>query len=712
MSSIGDTPFSLRTRGPLPGLFTNQQNGTEQPAPAPAPIAAPTPTQGQVAAPQPAQAQVPQSTSTVLSKKRRRTPEPVDAAEIEDTPSPFIKAEPEDNRHYTAYSIEDDEDDQYDPQKDYSALTKMSEATRKYDPAQPVLRRSKRFGAGDRILSSEAGKYFEPPTICFTEAYRNKQLVHILRCHNEIETTKPMACGRTCKTIEEGDKRLINHPPVICTHAECIVKKEKEHAAVFMPRKRARAATPAIAGPRHGSVAPSAGNALRRSTRINPHDEWVAKANQRIAEDPALATLVENLEGPGMMPKSKRHAGYAYKKELTEDAMADRLFEVTGGLSLDLDAKPKLKREMRKLHVDGTDKLRGMGAAFGLKRKLEDEAAEAAKFVGPFGANAESERPYSYANSYNRVPGKKAIRNEEAGIFSIPETRYDEMVEEENGVIIEQEDTRSHRLPRNLIDEGDEVDDDDNAVGYQMVEACQVCEVADDQLQACKTCHQHFHPVCGRLDEDAPGAVAEAEAGGIHWRYYCDGEGCDALLEGIRYKCFNIACRDKDYCLACYRDISKSHVLQMAMKGDDPASHSFVPVRRDYTKSLDASLNAAMNGFECASCAKKAWAQKLGQEMLGKKPLTVAEIQSRVKEQKQTEKKAFEKSGARETVEERIMEKKAAGGISKRPQSRRSGRLSGNGMMDSIRPSHKIKFGSKRTAHLETLVEDAEMKDS
>ena len=412
--------------------------------------------------------------------------------------------------------------------------------------------------------------------------------------------------------------------------------------------------------PRRPSGASQAGRATRRSQRLKTHYEHADELNERVANEPGFRELVESDAG-GLMPKSKRHAGYAYSKELREDAMAERLFRITGGLDLGLGDKPMLKREMNNLRVDGTEKLRGMGGTFGLKRKAREIEAEFAAHDRPVGAELDKDKPWSYANNWNLRSGQKAIRNEEAPMFTIPETRYKAMIAEENGVVVEQEDNRTDRLPRNHMDLGDEVDDEGRPANYQAVEACHVCEVAGDgQLQGCTGCHHHFHPVCA----GTAGQMTESTANSV-WKYSCDGEGCGKPLDEIRYKCFNAACQRHDYCFDCLQKESAAHIQRMAEEGQDPSAHGFIAVRGDFAHALVAEKDAAEYGFVCSSCRDADYAQKVADR------------------------------------------KKSS--ISKPSTSqRRSGRIAGGNPLDSDRKeSFKRKINPKQMAHLMTLTAES-----
>lgn len=619
---------------------------------------------------------------------------------LDRTPSPFIKPEPKDTNAYSAFPVEIDEDEEYRPnQRLMSAATGNTNLTM-YDPARPIARRSTRLNA-DRILTSKGEEMMEPPTVCFTAKYRNQQFVHVLKCHGPVETRKPQACGPNCATTTEGDKTLRNGWPIDCTNPTCAEARERRHAAVFMPKKRQRTATPAFIASQHAKASKmlGAGNAVRRSDRLNAYDQTVAGMNELVAKDEGHALLAEKLEGPGVRRKSKRHPGYAYTKEIHEDEAAQRLFDITGGLDLNLD-QPTAKRELKKLQIHGTDKLAGIGGAFGMKRKAEDVAAEFAAHDKPSDSDSDKDRPWSYAHGAHGM--MSAIRNANAGMYSIPETTYNGMVLEENGVVLEQEDNRTHRLPRNKVDDRDVSDDEDAPGGFQTVEACQVCEVAGDgQLQACTSCHQHFHPACAGIGEDSGDGNAAAEyVDNVH--YICDGDGCNKTLASIRYKCYNVRCKDHDFCRDCYDQKSATHASEMAEKGDDPSDHGFIAVRGLFEESLRAAKNAAEYGFVCSGCKDIEYAQKLANQMFTKKTMNLAEIKGQVKASRKTKKEAMEKAGTAEAVRQRIADKKKSG-ISKpaTPSKRRSNRIAGGSSLGSARASRfKLNLSQKQVADL------------
>lgn len=687
MSSINNMPLALRTNGPLPGYAELQQVLTAQQ--------------------QPAQAR--QDDAPTAPLKRKATPEPVEATEPESPPSPFIKQEPKDPNTYSAFLLQDD-DDQYDPaQLAPSTGARSLAATMEYDPARPVQqRRQTRFS---RIMSSKGGDLFEPPTVCFIAPHRDDQSVHVLKCHGLIRTTKPQACGENCETVTKDDKILAKQTWVACTHPVCAEKREKRQAACFVPRKRMRTATPAIAGGNQGNKQHAEAAALRRSARNKQYDEKIAEMNHLVDTEPGYDILAEKLEFPGQMRKSRRHRGYAYKKEIDEDRLAERIHEVTGGLDLDLDAEdnPKLKREMKKLQVDGTDKLGGMAAAFGLKRKAEDEAAEFAKHDKPFGADLEKEKPWSYASSWNAKPGKKSIQNEIAPMFSIPETTRDKMIEEENGVTLEREDTVSHRLPRNLVDLTAEADDEDGAGIFKTVEGCQICgENGEEHIEECTRCHHHFHTSCAEASDDSKQADSARELQDDDIPLPCDGEGCGKPLIGIRYKCRNDACHHFDYCLDCFSKASAEHMQKMKEKGQDLAEHFFVAVQGASDELFNADNAPDEKPFICPDCHQNKRAQKMANQMLGKKPLAPKEIAAQVKKEGKAQKKAMAEKNVYAATKKRA-ENKRRSAITK-PPSRRSSRVStarsSSGAPGSSRRNAKIGNKTKAMAMLESVVEE------
>lgn len=680
MSSFNNIPFAHRTLGRLPGYLEIQQSIPAQPE------ADSAQQNGAQIVPSRKRARSPQPVS------RPSTPEPKQSRQPGSPPSPFIKKEPTDKNAYSAFLIQDYNDEYNPTQLAPSAGAYTAAATTKYDPARPVQRRQARFS---RMLSSRDGLLFEPPTVCFTDPYRNDQFVHVLKCHGAIKTVKPEACGRNCETVAKGDKVLSDMWHIVCTHPKC---KEKREKAVFVPKKRAKTM----------SVAPGlkqdrAAEGARRSARlVKDYDDKVAMMNDLVANEPGYDILAEKLEFPGQMRKSKRHHGYAYTKEIDEDRLAERIHEVTGGLDLNLDAEdnPKLKREMKKLQVDGTDKLGGMAAAFGLKRKAEDEAAEFAKHDKPFGAEQEKEKPWSYASSWNAKPGKKSIRNEIAPMFSIPETTHDEMVEEENGVTMEREDTVSHRLPRNVVDLTAEADDEDAAGVFQTIEGCQICGGNDEEeMQECTRCHHYFHTTCAGASGDYKHADSAHELQDDPNLLPCDGEGCGKPLSGTRYKCRNDACRHFDYCLDCFSKASAAHMQKMKEKGEDLAEHFFVAVQGENDELFKVDRSPEEKAFICLDCKHHNQAQKLANRMLGKTPLTPKEIAAQVAKEQKARKKAMAKSGVHAEVKKRAEEKRRAA-ITK--ASRRSSRVS------TARSSSGALGSSRRNARTENLTKFAE----
>lgn len=728
MSSFNDIPLVLRTLGPLAG-YAELQQSLIQPQPAPAQQ------DNDQTAPSRKRARSPQPVS------RPATPEPVQTTEPQSPPSPFIKKEPTDKNEYSAFLVQEDDDeydpaqlvpiksepadrnehsafmiqdddDKYDPaQRAPSAGAYSAAATMKYDPARPVhQRRQTRFS---RMLSSKNGDLFEPATVCFTAPYRNDQFMHVLKCHGVIKTEKPQACGSNCETVTPGDNILSFEHGVACSHPECVEKRKKRQAACFIPNKRAKTM----------SVAPEdrAAEGARRSARLRKeYDDKVAKMNDRVANEPGYAYLAENLKAPGLMPKSKRHAGYAYKKELDEDAVAARLHKVTGGLDLDLDEEknPRLKREMKKLQVDGTHKLGGMAAAFGLKRNAEAEKAAFNKHDKPVGADGDHDMPWSYANTWNAAPGQKPIRNQLAGMYSIPATTHQAMVEEENGVIMEREDTVSHRLPRNAVDLTADGDEEDGAGVFQTIERCQICEDSgDEELQECIKCHHHFHAACAAASDDSNPLDSAEENQHELIPMTCDTEGCGKPLDDIRYKCPNDACKYWHYCLGCFSKKSAEHMQKMKEMGQDLAEHYFVAVRGKNDELYNADDTSDETPFICPDCKHHERAQKMANQMLGKRPMAPKEISAQVKKEVKARNKAMAERGTFAATKKRAEEKRRSG-ITKTP-SRRSHRLSSSGPssgeLGSSRRNTKIKLNTKTTQRLESVVEetpqDVEMGD-
>ena len=569
--------------------------------------------------------------------------------EVERTPSPFIKPEPTDDDDYSPFPVSS-KVDTYDPTKaQFVSRPKPKTIDLEYDPSHVPFKNMPSF---DRILSVSGGEMIEPPTVCFTGQYRSQQLVHVLVCHHETKTSKPTACGWNCMRTLGSEKKSVNGHEVVCDAEECQSKRQKRHAAVFVPRKRGSTIERTTPYPD-----PATKKQKRRSSRLTERDEETIELNQLVATDKGHAILAARATGPGVRTKSKRHPGYALSTELREEFETEQMFKTADGLNIDFKAAPMLKRELRNLHVDGTEKLRGMGA-FG--PSVEQDAANAAfmQHDKPFGADTENEKPWSYANSLNAKPGRKAIRREDADMFSMPENRYNEMVEEENGVIIEQEDVRSHRLPRNQLDLGDLIEDED-APTLQYAQTCGVCdEQGDDRLEECTMCRGHFHSACVAKAEEVRAATIEDD--GREW-YHCDGINgkiCDKPLDSLRYICTDSACHDFDWCMDCGKEAAMQHADDMAGKGVS-GIHKLIVIRGPRNEALKALREEDKIPFTCSSCdGQKKAAQELAQQILGRKNSTLEKIRRQNAKHRKAQEKAMNTPEFREAMQDRIRDNK------------------------------------------------------
>lgn len=664
MSSLNNTALPLRTRGPLPGLglFDNPQNGIQQAAPTPEPAGA---------APEVNSRGTKRPASPM---ERPATPEPVNIAELERSPSPFIKKEPADKYTYSSCPVPDDEDEydrgvarfsteggqniakaeeEHDPAGPLHAIDPyQTPATTKYDPAQPSLRRSIR---SDRILNHVDGQMVEPPTICFTDPYRNKQLTHVLRCHGEVGTMKPQPCGDNC-ALAVGGAKSANGWPVVCTHPVCVSKRNKRHASVFAPRKKARTATPAAVQCHQASTAlPLDGFGTvnyvparpARAAGISKADLEIMELNKKIQADPALAKLVHDPRnrGPGVRPLSKRHLGYATLTERQEELAFNNLFKNAGALDLgnDFDAIDSADKNLSKQGQERS------GLKIRLRRRKAADSESFQKHEHPVGAKLEKGRPWHYANHES---GEQSIRNAEGDFFSMPKPGYDAMVEQEGGVMIDREDTRAHRLPRNANDLGEEEG------GLRDViedEVCAVCgEDGERVLDECIHCRNRFHRTCvNKPDYDSnEGGHGYLYAG--PWR--CDGEGCDRELSGPRWVCGHVACFHYDYCGSCAREKMQPHFDDVLAAGGNPLGHSWAEVEGQLGPALKALEEAEEGGFICSDCTEgqKKKAQDLAQRMFGKQHTSVTDLRTEGTRRKMVRSERMKELSFVEGMEERI----------------------------------------------------------
>lgn len=682
MASFNNEPLALRTRGQLPGLFIQQESDAIVPS-----VEVPPPT---------------------VHIERAATPEPVDIAELERTPSPYIKKEPNDKRTHAAFPVEDDEGEGYDPRQVPSKVTTRSMAgNTAYDPARPIQGQATRL---DRMLSSKGGKTFEPDTVCFPAPYRNKQLVHLLKCHGEVKTLKPKECGSNCKLAIYADKE-VDAWPVDCTHPVCADARNKRHASIFAPSKKARTATPAMPAVQNTRATvqlplDAFGTASyvtaqpARASGISKANQEIMQLNKKILADRAMTDLVHHPLNRTLRPLSKRHLGYATPSELKEEKAFEDLFKNAEGLDIgiDLDAIDSGVKGVS----NGGEKRSGFKIRLG-KRKAAD-AEDFEKHGQPTGADLENGRPWHYAHS--DVPGQKSIRNQEAGIFSIPGKTYNAIVRQENGVIVEREDVRSHRLPRNA-DNGDE--EGGGLANIIEDDKCAVCgEAGNRVLERCDDCQNHFHRPCARLpdcemDLDGKGYLYEGP-------WFCD--DCNKPLPNARAVCRHVECLHNDYCVDCARKLAKTHADDILARGSNPEGHRFVKVMGQLGPALKAIEDFEVDGFTCPDCTtskQRQAAQNLASQMFGGKKATIAELETEVKRLKTLQNERMKEASFTEGMQDRIRNNqkrhRPASKISRPPSTpqRRSSRLG-----SSTRTSGRVRGAPKYHQKLRTIDEKSE----
>ena len=222
------------------------------------------------------------------------------------------------------------------------------------------------------LNQSEDGDFEEAPTVCW-ENYRNEPCRPALLCSHETFTPTIHPCGANCKTSSTAESKPKGKKIFCKTCADTWSK-------VFIPRKRKatnqrivpnmnaisntqeRRAEPSTLFLENG-LEEAAGGELRTPKRVKDNrgralssvepEQVTAMLNKEISADRALQELVATASGPGVRLRSAVHGGLALRKEvLTNEAAA------------------RLDRNLKKLVVDGTDRLRYGGVR---KHKAADD---------------------------------------------------------------------------------------------------------------------------------------------------------------------------------------------------------------------------------------------------------------------------------------------------------------------------------------------------
>lgn len=148
---------------------------------------------------------------------------------------------------------------------------------------------------------------------------------------------------------------------------------------------------------------------------------------------------------------------------------------------------------MAKLTIEGTD-------TFGkLNTRRAADKPDFDKHDTPIGAANERQRPNGYA-----AGGRRSKRNLNVDMFSIPEDTYADMIAEEHGITIEQNDLIFGRLPRAMINtevDGDVDPDEAGSTGMNVPHAekekyCTCKSLSRGFMLKCWGCKQYFHPGC------------------------------------------------------------------------------------------------------------------------------------------------------------------------------------------------------------------------
>lgn len=403
------------------------------------------------------------------------------------------------------------------------------------------------FGAASTTQLRKCGADGErAPTVCFEGVLLNHPHHHLLSCGDTVQTTDVVGCGSNCKQsiVFDGKPR---GRPIECSEDKCR-REAKAFASLFIPPKNgrptARSATPSHVynldseadirrfAEKNQETIDQLGGLIMNEAFNNRGYGRSRKASRsdrkRSASPPNVRTRSYRMRDPLPSPEPN-------PEDEAERMLLARLNAAKGNRMPASSALSALTpRERANLTVIGKDKLMGAPARPKRVQQLQDSMEgvlmpqapvtqrsrelEMLKVAGtPALAmsleNAQQQGPWKVANAEEmKKPDSKpwsmakgGIRNHEAGMIGMKEDTYVEMIQAEDGVIIEEEDTGSDRLVRlygrfakdntheSLADQ-----DVQRANGdMDLAETHCICEnPADGFMLPCSRCDKSFHPHC------------------------------------------------------------------------------------------------------------------------------------------------------------------------------------------------------------------------